>query len=195
MTKFLYIVLLCMVFGSKAHSQTTEPVIDFNTPQEYVIEEIKISGVKYLDTNVLVLISGLYKGQKVKIPGDDIRKAIESLWKQNLFDDVNILATKFQDNKVWLEINLLEKPKYYLIKIKGLRKGQAKSLREDELGFLKQNMIVNDNLMLKVKNTTLAFFRKKGYYSTKAIVTTTPLDSGKNYVVLNVDVEKGPKVK
>jgi outer membrane protein insertion porin family len=192
--KYIYSFIL-VIFFNTSYSQTMDELIDFNAPKEYVIEDITITGVKYLDSSVLILLSGLHLGQKIRLPGDEVRKAIESLWKQNLFDDVNIYATKFENNKVWIEIRLLEKPKFYLIKIKGLRKGQAKSLREDELGFLKPNNIINDNLILKVKNTTLAYFRKKGFYSTKVDVTTQKLDSTKNLAILNVEVQKGPKVR
>lgn len=177
-------------------AQDTLPMsVDYTQPRECVIEDITVSGIQFLDPKVIVQVSGLYVGQKVKIPGDDIRKAIEVLWKQNLFDDVNIYATKLQLGKVWLEIKLAEKPKFFLIKVKGLRKSQAKSLREDELGFLKPNAIINEHLLMKVKNATLSYFRKKGFYATSAEVSVMKTDSSKNFGVIVVDVNRGPKVK
>lgn len=194
--KPLGLLLLYIFFSCKVEAQDTLSVsVDYNHPEECVIEEITVSGIQFLDPKVIVQVSGLYVGQKIKVPGDDIRKAVEVLWKQNLFDDVAIEAKRMEQGKVWLNIQLDEKPKFYLVKIKGLRKSQAKSLREDELGFLKPNTIINDHMLMKVKNATLTFFRKKGYYATKAMVSVIKTDSTKNLGIVLVDVNKGPKVK
>ena len=49
---------------------------DYNSPKEYYIGGMTVSGVKYLDGNVLIMLSGLTVGDKIKVPGDKISQAI-----------------------------------------------------------------------------------------------------------------------
>ena len=46
--------------------------IDYALPQEYEIAGITVSGVKYLDPQVLVMISGLQVGETIDVPGDKV---------------------------------------------------------------------------------------------------------------------------
>jgi len=82
-----------------------------NPPREYIIAGIKISGTKYLDEALLTSISGLTVGDKVTIPGgDNFSRAINNLWKQNLFADIAIYFTKLSGNSIYIEINVTERP-------------------------------------------------------------------------------------
>jgi hypothetical protein len=45
--------------------------IDYMNPVEYEIGGITVTGIEFLDRNVLIMISGLNVGQKVKIPSDN----------------------------------------------------------------------------------------------------------------------------
>ena len=93
---FLGIIYLGQGFAQISISKNK---IDYANPKEYEIGGITVSGVKYLDANVLKHMSGLEIGEKILIPSEDITKAIEKLWKQGLFSDINISATKFQGDK------------------------------------------------------------------------------------------------
>ncbi len=48
---------------------------DYSKPQEYEIGGITVEGIKYLDNNVLIMLSGLTVGEKVRVPGDNITDA------------------------------------------------------------------------------------------------------------------------
>ena len=74
---------------------------DYSKPKEYEIGGITVDGVKYLDQNVLIMLSGLSVGQKIKIPGDPITDAIRKLWDQGLFEDVAIYATEIAGNLIF----------------------------------------------------------------------------------------------
>jgi outer membrane protein insertion porin family len=45
------------------------------------------------------------------IPGEQISKAITALWKQSLFSGVEITAPRIDGDKIFLQINLEEKPR------------------------------------------------------------------------------------
>ncbi|MEJ0104754.1 MAG: hypothetical protein WDO19_20340 [Bacteroidota bacterium] len=52
-------------------------------PKEYIISRITISGIKYLDTSIVLSISGLQVGDKITHPGgNNFSKAISNLWRQ-----------------------------------------------------------------------------------------------------------------
>src|SRR6478752_6274943 len=63
--------------------------------KRYKIAGITITGNKYFDQALLISISGLTVGDEVIIPGgDNFDKAIQKLWSQNYFSDVEIYITK-----------------------------------------------------------------------------------------------------
>jgi outer membrane protein insertion porin family len=57
-----------LLTGLIATAQTEEKYVSYTYPDEYTIAGITISGVKFLEPNALIGISGLRIGQKVEIP-------------------------------------------------------------------------------------------------------------------------------
>ena len=81
-------------------------------PIEYTIAGITVTGTVSFDANLIVSISGLAVGDKVKIPGTDIfGKAISKLWKQNLISAVDIYFTKLEGKNLFIEIAVTERPR------------------------------------------------------------------------------------
>src|SRR6476646_40123 len=70
--------------------------INFANPQEYEIGGITVTGAVHLDEKVIILLTGLTTGDKLQVPGDKFSTAIENLWKQGLFEDIQIKASKIQ---------------------------------------------------------------------------------------------------
>ena len=103
------------------------PIMDYNSPKRYIINKIKVNGVKYYDTDILTASSGLQKGDTVYLPGNYISEAINRLWSQRYFSDVKIVAEPVGDS-VNLEIYLKERPRVYRWLFDGPRKGEILSL-------------------------------------------------------------------
>ena len=78
--------------------------IDYLIPKRYEIAAIDIEGATGLNQRMILLVSGLEVGAEIKLPGDKISTAIDNLWKQGLFEDVQILLTRVQGNKAFLKI-------------------------------------------------------------------------------------------
>ena len=76
------------------------------TRPTYEIAGISVSGAPSYEDFVLIGFSGLAVGDKIEVPGDQITKCIRRFWKQGLFSDVKIAATKIEGDKIWLEIRL-----------------------------------------------------------------------------------------
>src|SRR5262245_21647073 len=91
----LLIMVVTSVISFQAQEDTSKPtsvdpkLLDWETakiPREYTIGKIGISGIKFLDTAIVLSISGLQPGDKFMHPGSDIfAKAIANLWRQKLF--------------------------------------------------------------------------------------------------------------
>ncbi len=183
---------IASVFAQYEITDTNSNVLDYSKPQLYEIANVDIVGVNFLDKNSLQILSGLNIGKTIKIPGEETSKAIEILWKQNLFEDIKIYLVKVEDGKAWLEIHFVEKPRLSAYAT-NLRKKDNKKLRE-ELGFLKTGHIVNENLINKTRNETVAYFYKKGYMNTTVDIKQEK-DHRKNYVTLKISVNKGSRIK
>jgi outer membrane protein insertion porin family len=198
--KHIFFAILSMLAALVSIAQDTSSVskskmgyIDYSFPKTYEITGVLISGTNYYDKSVLQVLSGLEIGQKIKIPGDDISKAINNLWKQKLFDDVKISILDITDDKVSLEIMLREKPRLSTFTIKGLRKSKATSLR-DEL-TIKSGQIITDNMLNSTRNQIKKHFIDKGFLDADATFETIPDDPRKNTSKLRITVNQGEKVK
>jgi len=191
------ILTIFIVYSIPGYSQITLTddlsEINYVSPKEYEIGGITISGVQYLDNNVLVTLSGLTVGDTIKIPGEKITKAIESLWKQGLFEDIKISASKIQGNLIFLDIYLKERPRLSKFSFSGVKKSETDKLREEIK--LTRGDVVTDNVMITTKNIVQKFFVDKGYLFATADVSKKKDTTASNSVDLNIDVKKNGKVK
>jgi outer membrane protein insertion porin family len=199
---FLYLLFICAAFTAPQNlfaqaDSTGQPsaplIVDYSRPQTYELVNIVITGTNFYDKSVLQILSGLTVGQKIKIPSDDISKAISNLWKQKLFDDVQIRIFEIQNDKIALEIFLLEKPRLSTFSIKGLKKGKANTLRE-ELS-LKSGQIITDNMLAATRTEIKRHFKEKGFLDADATFEQELDDPRKNTARLKITVNRGPKIK
>jgi outer membrane protein insertion porin family len=174
-------------------SNTLNKVIDYSYPTTYKLENIVITGASYFDKNVLYVLSGLTIGQQIKIPGDDISKAISNLWKQKLFDDITVRVLDIEDGNATLEINVKEKPRLSAFAIKGLRKGKANTLREELT--LKSGQIITDNVLATTRYEIKKFYSEKGFINADATFEQEIDDPKRNTIKLKIIVNRGDKIK
>ena len=73
-----------------------------NTQQEYIIDNIEVSGTVYYEKANVVSWSGLKVGSVFKWPGDQAATAIKKLWDLGYFEDVQMLYTNIEDNRITL---------------------------------------------------------------------------------------------
>ncbi len=166
---------------------------DYSRQKEYEIGGIKVEGIKYLDQNVLIMLSGLSVGDKIKVPGDKITDAVRKLWDQGLFDNVGISATDIQGNLIFLQINLKERPRVSKFSFTGLRKSEADDIRNKI--NLTRGDVATDHLFVKTKTIIINHFSEKGFLNTEVKITQTPDPQRENYVDLMIDVDKNTKVR
>ena len=76
------------------------------------------------------MISGLQVGETIDVPGDKITDAIRKLWDQGLFEDVSITCVNKIGKKIFLNIDLKERPRISKFSFKGVKKSEAEELRK-----------------------------------------------------------------
>ncbi|MEZ0539434.1 outer membrane protein assembly factor BamA [Fibrella arboris] len=175
-----------------APAPVTNALTDYNSPKEYIIGGLSLTGTRFLDPNSLISLTGLKKGDKIRLPGEAQGGAIRKLMDSGLLFDVVMNATKVEGNTVWLQFKVIERPRLFQITYSGIRKGESESLKE-KVKLTRGKIITNTD----IKNAQLAvrrYYIEKGYLNTKVKVTTIP-DSTRNNATMRIQITKGEKVK
>jgi outer membrane protein insertion porin family len=164
------------------------------TAKEYTLAGVKITGTKFLDETLLVSISGLTVGDKVIIPGgDNFSKAINNLWKQNLFSDITIYYTKLVGSSIYVEINVTERPRLSSFYFRGVKKGDADDL-SPKSGLIK-GRVVTENMKRTAVQAIKKFYADKGYQDADVRIVEARDPSVANSETLTFNISKGSKVR
>jgi outer membrane protein insertion porin family len=187
----LGLISFLLSFPLQLEAQT----IDYTEPKDYEIGGIKVIGAKYSDEKAIVSISGLKVGDRVTIPGFETRKAIKSLYKLRLFDDVQLRIEKIAGDLVFLEIVVNESPRYLVHNIKGIKKSTAEELNEEIAKFLVKGGIVTEDMKANATNAIKSYYREKGYLDIEVDVKELIDTTRRNAVRLTFDIDRGERVK
>lgn len=182
---------LQVVFSQSIDSTET---YDYSNKRTFNIGGINIIGAERLDRNAVKSIAGLREGSEITIPGDHIPKALKALWKLQLFDDVQIIQEKVEDNLIFLAIVLKDRPTLSRYSIKGENKNKHSDLTEIIDNTIKKGAIVtqdNKNIVAKKLKT---HYEEKGFFDAKIDVEELD-DTKENSVRLVFNVDKGERVK
>ena len=167
--------------------------ISYKNPVDYTVGGIIIEGTQFLDHKTLIQFSGIEVGQRITVPGDDITKATEILWKQGLFSDVQISAEKIQGNSIFLKFYLLERARLSKFKFSGIKKADIDELR-DRIKLVR-GKIITENLITNTSNIVKDYFVEKGFYNITVSVEQLEDTKTKNHKILAYNITKGDKVK
>ncbi len=196
MVKRNILLVFLFVICHKGFSQSDSLFLDgLKNPKKYTIGGITIEGAENTDKNVVSLLSGLAQGDEVTVPGDKISEAIKALWKQNIFEDIQIIQDKIIGNDIFLIIKVVERPRLSKFAFKGdVKKSDADELR-NKIRLL-QGRVVTDYMVGTIKNTVKDHYLDKGYYFNKVDITQIRDTSKKiPFTILTITVTKGKKVR
>ncbi len=196
----ILLIMACCLSVSRMEAQEAlndtiyNPTILYNgTPKQYEIADIKVSGVKNYEDYVLIGISGLAVGQTISIPGDDITAALKRYWRHGLFSDVKIMADKIIGNKIYLSIQLTQRPRITDIVIHGVKKSEREDLQA-KLGMAKGTQ-VTPNLIDRAKILIKKHFDEKGFKNAEVNIIEREDPANKEQVYVDVNIDKKAKVK
>lgn len=169
--------------------------IDYLTPKTYTIGGITFENAERFDSRMILLVAGLQVGDEITVPGDKIATAIDNLWKQGMFEDVKISATRIQGSNIFLKITLKERPKLSKFKFVGVKKSDADKLREEM--HIAVGDVVTEHLLQTCSNKIRNFYIDKGYTNIKVSASTEvdTSDTKQNRVIVIFNADLGKKVK
>ena len=168
------------------------PMLDYEHPKQYIINKVKVSGIKYLDPEVVASMSGLTKGDTIMIPSDYLSSTLKTMWNQRIYSDVQILTEPVGDS-VNIEIVLRERPRVYDWKIEGVRKGQMSELLETLK--LKKGSELSDFVLNSSKDAIRKYFAEKGFYNADVSVRLENDTTLENVVNVFFVVDRKNRVK
>ena len=74
--KCLFIFSLFVATIAYAQDSTGYFKMNYNNPKQYILTGLDIIGTDYYDKSVLLVITGLQTNQKIRIPSEDLTKAM-----------------------------------------------------------------------------------------------------------------------
>jgi outer membrane protein insertion porin family len=203
LSRSLVLIAAVFTFFSVHAQDTTKPTsVDPNLislenahmPKEYTVADIKLSGVHFLDTAIVFSIANIQRGDKTQIPGGDLfSKAIQNLWRQKLFSDIQIYITKLEDDKVWLEISVVERPRLGNFKLVGVKKTESDELL-GKMGLVKST-IITENTRKHAKEVIEKYFSDKGFKNVQIRIVEEKDPAFVNSNSLTFIIDKGAKVR
>jgi outer membrane protein insertion porin family len=193
----LFITITASAFGQDTTVTSVDPSlvgIDGGRSKQFTITSIRVTGANFLDTAIVLSISGLQVGDKVQIPGTDaFSKAINNLWRQRLFSNIQIFFTDVKDDRIALELNVTERPRLGNFKFEGIKKTESEDLQAKLA--LSKSTIITENTRRNSVEVIKKFFAEKGYKNVTVRLEEGPDPAyvNSNYIIFHID--KGQKVR
>ncbi|MDO4511621.1 MAG: POTRA domain-containing protein [Bacteroidales bacterium] len=199
--KAILLLVSLLALATNARAQETRTVNDtIYNPKvvfsghhpKYEIAGIKVTGADNYEDYIIIGYSGLSIGQRVEIPGDDIKNAAKRFWRQGLFSKVQIKVEKVYGDKCWLEFVLQQQPRISQVNYVGMKGGEKKDVQE-RLGLSPGNQMT-PNIADRVKLIVQKYFADKGFDKATVEVLQKEDLSKKNEVIVDIVVDKHSKI-
>lgn len=187
----LLLLILCIVlFGfNQANAQENA----YNKGKFYELGEINVTGVKSFSPQTVVAYTGLKKGQRIQIPGEEISATINKLWKLELFSDIEFFITNIDGEVADLELYIQELPTLSDYTIKGIKKGKIETIVKDT--DIKKGKKLSKNFLSTTKNYIENKYKKEGFLNTKVTIDTKADTTAVNNQKMLISVDRGDRVK
>ena len=159
----------------------------------YVIDTITVVGLENFSDRTVVTYSGLREGQSIQMPGEEISAILKKLWNLELFSNVDLYITDIKDGAIKLEISVEELPTLLNFKVNGVKKSKAETyIEETELSEGKR---LSESFLTNTKNYIRDELKKDGFLNSEVKLITVPDSIGSNKVNLNINIDKGERIK
>ena len=168
-------------------------VMDYENPKEYTIADVTVSGIEFIQKEVLISLSGLKAGNTITLPGDAVTDVLKKFWSQGLFADARITATEIRNDSVWLDIYLTEQSRMSRLTINGIGKSETQDVMEKI--NLRNGQQVTADIMNNTKRIIREHFIEKGFRNTEVNIHLKEDTIRVNMVQMEVNVDKKDKVK
>jgi outer membrane protein insertion porin family len=134
-------------------------------------------------------------GKKIKFPGNDVPRAIKSLWKLSLFDDVQIIKEKTIGDVIFFEIHIKERPTLTTFSYKNAKKSHHDDLNKIVNRFIPKGTVVKESNKENVINGITEYYREKGYLDAQVGIEEVKDEKRANGIKLVIDVDRNDRIK
>ncbi|RPG34559.1 BamA/OMP85 family outer membrane protein [Flagellimonas sp.] len=185
----LALIIPLLLFTAQGIAQETS----FEEGKQYILGGLTVTGLQSYNEQTVKSYTGLRVGQPIKVPGDEISAVIKKLWNLDLFSNVEMFYTKIEDNRIFLELNITERPTLNNVTVYGVKKRKVEDIIEDT--DLKKGKKITESLIANTKNYLQNKYKKQGFLNAKVDIATSTDTTGTNVQNMVINVNKGDKVK
>ena len=168
------------------------PYLSQSDERLYYLRSVNIHGAKHINHDMIRSSSGLVPGDSIYLPSSFIQNAMNRLWSQRYFADIQVGAVIDGDN-VDLEVSLVERPRVMNWAITGVPKSKSKDLIEELK--LKRGHELSEHVIDKNTKLIKKHFADKGFLDCEVevkIENDSVMVQGAN---VTFNVVKNPRVR
>ncbi len=188
-TSYHKLLLLLLIFTQIGSAQETS----LEAGKTYILGGIEVTGLQSYNEQTVKTYTGLRIGQQITVPGEEISAVIKKLWGLELFTNISMYQTKIEGDKIFLELNIIERPTLTNVTIYGVKKRKVQGVIDDT--DLKKGKKITESLIANTKTYLENKYKKQGYLNTKVTIATAKDTSATNAESMVINVKKGDKVK
>lgn len=188
-----FIALPALMWAQEAPDSI--PVYEFGEPVDFEVGGIKVIGATFSDENAVIGVSGLKVGDKIRVPGPDIPKAMRALWRLRLFSDVQIVKEKTIGDVIFLEIIVTERPRFSRHSYDGVKKSYHDDLNTEVNKYLLKGGIVTEDVKVNAEKAIEKYYIEKGYFDIRVQAIELPDTARANSMRIVFKADRGARVK
>ena len=190
---FLMLLMFAGTLLAQSGKQVAPTILYSGTPRQYEIGGINVTGADNYEPYIIISLSGLSVGDVIKVPGDAISNAVKRYWKHGLFSDVSIVADSIVNGKIYLGINLKQRPRASQINVNGVKKSEREDIQA-KIGIIKGNQ-VTPNMIDRARQVIRKYYDSKGYKNAEIDIVQRPDVNTPNHVIVDVNINRKDKIK
>ena len=197
--KKLYITALlslCPLFlVAQGEKSTNGVIVNYEKPTNYIVGGVDVEGVKYLNKDQIIALTGLKVGQKVKVPSEELTAVVKRVWLQRYFENVAISIDSLVPTRdtAYFKLTLTERPRVSKWSFLGVKSGERSDLQE-KLSLRRGAELSEYGIKTNI-GIIKSYYKEKGFQNCEVDVIQERDTVIKNAVRVTFDVKKGAKVK
>ncbi len=185
----LLILFLLLLFTTFSSAQETT----YGNGKKYILGGIEVKGLQSYNEQTVKTFTGLREGQPITVPGDQISAVIKKLWDLELFSDIKFYISNIDGDKVFLELDIVERPTLSKVTVYGIKKKKIDEIIKET--DLKKGKKVTESFISNTRNYIENKYKKDGYLNAKVTIATAVDTSDTNAESMVVNIKTGDKVK
>ncbi|WP_276389652.1 BamA/OMP85 family outer membrane protein [Eudoraea chungangensis] len=193
MKKFISLELLILILAIFFTTFTSAQDPSGRGGKKYILGGIEVIGLQSYNEQTVKTFTGLRDGQPITVPGDQISAVIKKLWDLELFSDIEFYIDRIEDETIYLQLEIVERPTLSKVTIYGIKKKKVDEIIKET--DLKKGKKITESFIANTKNYIENKYKKLGYFNANVNIATAVDTSDTNAESMVVNIKTGNKVK